>query len=267
MAQQGTPLILNRPEEKSKSTLICAGFVIFLDVCLLPILTISICCCSYMMSSDPDQYDYKGNEKTGTHPTAGYLCKCCDDWRISADSAPLYCCSCGNEGNELIFATWSPIGIAVIFSIIGAVTDVIPCLLAFFIFFFKFCIRGERCSSSATDGFSVLGLRFLAWSMWISLGGRVALFLAAVGFFFGRPHLDCRCKDDATYSMQYGSAYDAFTVITYLFPIYFSFVAVLLLSRRILLGLLRNANIEVTEEMTLFRLCYLGPIDPCPEFS
>ena len=90
----------------------------------------------------------------------------------------------------------------------------------------------------------------------IALGSRLIMFIVALVFYFTKPDVHCGCTAEYdTYGMKFGPQYNAFKSCGIILIIYGIFNLLFLLSRRILLLLLRNVSVET--DMVIFKLCYV----------
>eukprot|EP01084_Bolivina_argentea_P289721 497554_1 len=234
-------------ERSLKCAIYYAIFSLFNDIFILPLLVIIILYLGVSTGEPPGDYG----------PGDNYLCKCCDTWSYFNDI--YYCCSCTNTGDDGEYGgnslgdAWLDFTIGMIFGLFGAY-DLLMLVVSLFSFI-ALCLWGNEIKEAFLKGMSLFGLRYRKEGMIIALCARLLLFIATLILFFTKPDVHCGCVDGSTFAMQFGPQYGVFKACYAMMVVYLVFNLLFLLSRRILLGLLRN--VKVTTDMVLFQLCYV----------
>eukprot|EP01084_Bolivina_argentea_P265294 449626_1 len=226
-----------------KCAMYYALFSLFNDIFILPILVITILYLGLLL----------GGPDPSTTPNV-YLCKCCaDNWHWDNE----YCCTCTNTGDDMteddLYESGIATAIPFVFGFIGGY-DMLMLAVSLFSFL-ALCLWGTEVKEACVKGMSLFGLRYKKEGMIVALIARLLLFIAATILLLTKPDIHCSCDDNGTFPMEFGTEYTAFKACYTLMVVYLFFNLLFLLARRILLGLLRN--VKITEEMVVFRLCYV----------
>ena len=224
-----------------KRAMYYAIFALLIDVLILPLFIIVNIYLAAIMVPYPDSDD----------PGDAYLCQCCDQWEDRDNM--YYCCQCtGHAWDE-----WDG-GNTTRHSIVLGLYDL--CTTAVIVFSFLFsCLWGTSCLESLVKSISLFGTRYTNGGIRTAIGERLIQFIGFIILYATKPDFNCQCisySSITTYSMELGPQYKAFNAYGIVAVFHLVFLGIFLLSRRILLCLLRN--VKITSDMVLFQLCYIN---------